>query len=212
MTNRTASLALAGLLLSLGLACGGSSSSPAVAAAVPAGGLAYTNPTGTGWRLEKDASSTSARLVLKLVGPAGTLTRGVGFNLKAPAGVKFDRFPSSNLPLEDAGVYELLSSAMDPNEPVAMTGGVKPGNILSAGLYQKGRDMGAKDSGTALCRIALIVDPAARPLQGTPLTLTVLKAKAIPEDIGATTDDAFTLDKKLKMTDLTVAVGTLTAN
>lgn len=210
MLNRTPSLALAGLLLSFGLACGGGSSVPAPQAAAPAASLTYTDPTSSGWRLLKDASSTPTRLVLNLVGPAGTLTRGVGFNLKAPEGLKFDSFPGGML-IEDAGVYQLLSSALDPNEPVALVGGVKAGNLLSAGIYQKGRDQGAKDSGVPLCRIALVLDATHRPLADTSLTLTVVKAKAIPEDIGSTTDDAFTLDRKLRMTDLTVAVGTVTA-
>ncbi len=213
MSNRTRTLALSALLLSLGLACGGGSTSAAPQQAAPAAatGLTYTNPTGSGWRLLKDGSSTSTRLVLNLVGPVGTLTRGVGFNLQAPAGVKFDTF-TNGMPIEDAGVYQLLSSALDPNEPVAFVGGVKPGNLLSAGIYQKGRDQGAKDSGVALCRIALVLDAAARPTAGTPITLTFRKAKAIPEDIGSVSDDAFTLDRKLRMTDLTVAIGTLAAN
>ena len=33
-----------------------------------------------------------------------------------------------------------------------------------------------------------------------------------PEDIGAVTDDTWTLDKKMRMTDLSIAVGTLTAH
>ncbi len=208
MLNRTHSLALAALLLSLGLACGGGSSSSAPQAAAPAASLAYADPSGSGWRLVKDASTTPTRLVLNLVGPAGTRTRGVGFNLQAPAGVKFDVFPSGLL-LEDAGVYELLSAAGDPTEPVALVGGVKPGNLLSVGLYQKGRDHGAKDSGAPLCRIALTLDAANRPPAGAVLSLSVPKARAIPEDIGTPYDDAFTLDRKLRMTDITVAAGTL---
>ncbi len=210
MLNRTHSLALAGLLLSLGLACGGGSSSPQAATAPAATGLSYVNPTSTGWRLEKDAASTSSHLVLKLVGPAGLRTRGVGFNLKGAEGVKFETF-ANGLPIEDTGIYQLLSSALDPNEPVALVGGVKPGNLLSVGIYQKGRDQGAKDSGMALCRIALSLDAAVKLAAGTPLSLTVTKSKVIPEDIGATTDDAWTLDKKLRMADITVTVGTLTA-
>lgn len=210
MMNRTPTLALAGLLLSFGLACGGGSSAPAPQAAAPAASLSYTDPAGSSWRLLKDASSTPTRLVLNLVGPAGTLTRGVGFNLKAPEGLKFDAFPGGML-IQDAGVYQLLSNALDPNEPVALVGGVKTGNLLSAGIYQKGRDQGAKDSGAALCRIALALDSAHRPLAGTTFTLSVIKARIIPEDIGSPTDEPFTLDRKLRMTDISVAVGTVTA-
>lgn len=210
MLNRTHSLALTGLLLSLGLACGGGSSSPQAVATPAATGLTYTNPATTGWRLDRDASSTSNRLVLNLVGPSGTRTRGVGFNLKGAEGVKFGTF-ANGLPIEDAGVYQLLSSALDANEPVALVGGVKSGNLLSVGIYQKGRDQGAKDSNATLCRIVLSLDAASKLTSGTALSLTVTKSKVIPEDIGATTDDAWTLDKKLRMADITVAVGTLTA-
>lgn len=209
MLKRTSILLLAGLLLGLGLGCGGGASTPAPQAAAPASALTYTDPTGTGWRLVRDGSSTPTRLVLNLVGPSGTWTRGVGFNLKASEGVTFGSFPTGLL-LEDAGVYQLLSSALDPTEPVALVGGIKPGNVLSVGLYQKGRDQDAKDSGSPLCRIALVLDATHPVVAGTPIGLTVLKAKAIPEDIGTPSDDAFTLDKKLRMTDLTVAVGTLT--
>lgn len=204
------------LALALGLACGGGSHSaaptPAPAPAQPATGLVYTDPTGTGWRLVKDASSTPTKIVLNLVGPAGLKTRGVGFNLQAPAGVKFAAF-GNGLPIQDAGVYQLTAvGSTDPSEPLAITGGVKKGNLLSVGIYQKDRDQPAQDSGVTLCRIALQFDAAAALSTGTALSLSIPKAKAIPEDIGAVTDDTWTLDKKMRMTDLSIAVGTLTAH
>lgn len=211
MNLRTRSLLLSGLLLGLGLACGGGSDPAPAVAATPATGLAYTDPTGTGWRLVKDPASTPTRLVLALVGPAGVRTRGVGFNLQGPAPISFQTF-ASGLLVEDTGVYQLLSGALDPTEPVARVGGVKPGNVLSVGVYQKGREQDAKDSGAPLLRIALALKAGASLEAGTPLPLAVLKARAIPEDIGQPTDDPFTLDKKLRMTDLPIAVGTLTAH
>ena len=146
------------------------------------------------------------------MGPAGLKTRGVGFNLQAPAGVTFAAF-SDGLPIHDTGVYQLQTlGSTDPSEPLAITGGVKKGNLLSVGIYQKDRDQPAQDSGVALCQIALQFDAAAGLKAGTALTLSIPKAKAIPEDIGAVTDDLWTLDKKMRMTDLSIAVGTLTAN
>lgn len=216
MRTRSLSLLSPALALALGLACGGGSHSaapaPAPAPAPPATGLAYTDPAGTGWRLIKDASSTTTKIVLNLVGPAGLKTRGVGFNLQAPAGVKFAAF-SNGLPIQDAGVYLLtMAGSTDPSEPLAITGGVKKGNLLSVGIYQKDRDQPSQDSGATLCQIALQFDAAAALSTGTTLSLSIPKAKAIPEDIGAVTDDTWTLDKKMRMTDISIAVGTLTAH
>ena len=41
--------------------------------------------------------------------------------------------------------------------------------------------------------------------------LSILKAKVIPEDIGALTDGPWVLNKKMRMTDIDLAMGTLTA-
>ncbi len=215
MRIHSLSLLSPALALLLGLACGGGSHSappPAAPAPAPAQSLVYTNPTGTGWRLVKDPSSTATQLVLNLVGPAGLMTRGVGFNLQGPAGVKFVTF-SNGLPINDAGIYQLQAlGSTDPSEPLAITGGVQKGNLLSVGIFQKDRDQAAQDSGTTLCQIALQLDAAAKPSAGTTLALTIPKAKVIPADIGAVTDDLWTLDKKMRMTDITIAVGTLTAH
>lgn len=215
MRTPALSLLLSGLVLGLSLACGGGShSTPATAAAPlpPATGLAYTDPTGSGWRLMKDASSTSGRLVLNLVGPAGLKTRGVGFNLKAPASVKFGAF-ANGLAIQDSGVYQLLSSAQaDPNEPIALVGGVKPGNVLTAGIFQKDRAQAAQDSAGPLCQIAIVFDATQGLYAGDKLPLQITKAKVIPEDIGAVTDSLFVLDKKMKLADISLAVGSLSAH
>jgi hypothetical protein len=212
MRTRSLSLLLSGLVLALALACGGGSSSTTAPAAPAATGLSYTNPSGSGWRLLKDTSSTTTRLVLNLVGPAGLKTRGVGFNLQAPPAVKFGAFPNG-LAINDAGVYQLLSVAQaDPNEPVALVGGVKSGNLLTAGIYQKDRAQNAQDSGSTLCQIAIVFDATKGLSAGNALPLQITKAKVIPEDIGTVTDDLFTLDKKMKMADITIAIGSLSAN
>lgn len=215
MNSRTLSLLLSGLGLALSLACGGSGKTDAPApppAPVAATTLAYQNPTGTGWRLVKDTSSTGTRLVLNLVGPAGFKTRGVGFNLQAPATVTFGAF-SNGLPINDAGVYRLtMAGSTDPSEPLALTGGVKKGNLLSVGIFQKDRDQPAQDSGATLCQVAILFDPAGALTTGSTVPLSIPKAKIIPEDIGAVTDDLWTLDQKMRMADISIAVGTLTAN
>ena len=159
----------------------------------------------------KDASSTPTKVVLNLVGPTGTLTRGVGFNLQASTGVKFGTF-ASGLAIEDGGTYDLLSDAMDPAEPVALVAGLKVGRVLSAGIFQKSRTKAAKDSGAVLCRVAVTLDANGNAKAGDALPLAVLKAKVVPEDIGQLTDDLRILDQKMRMVDITVAVGTLTAH
>ncbi len=180
-------------------------------AAVAATGFAYTDPTETGWRLLRNPASTSTRLVLDLVGPSGLQSRGVGFNLQGPPGVTFDAF-DDGLPLKDLGVYQLhRSGAPVPSEPVALMGGVKPGNLLSVGIFQKDRAQGARDSGVALCQIALLFDASAKLVAGSPIPLSVVKARMIPEDIGATTDPLWLLAQKMQMPDIAIALGTLTA-
>jgi hypothetical protein len=214
MRFRTLSLSCSGLALALSLACGGGSSTPSAPAApeAPAAtSLTYTDPTGTGWRLVKDPASTATHLVLNLVGPTGAMTRGVGFNLQAPATVKFEAF-GNGLALEDAGVYELQSATPGPLDPAALYGGVKTGNILTVGIFQKDRAFAAKDSGTTLARIALTLNAANKPKVGDTLALTVLKAKVIPQDIGTASDDLYTLSRKMRMADIPLAVGTLTAH
>jgi len=209
---RLVRLVLPALLLGLSIAaCGGSSSS------APAQGLDYTNPTGSGWRLVKSPASTPTRLVLDLVGPSGLKSRGAGFNLSAPASVHFLRFETTGFPVETSGVYELLntapSDAPDPLEPRLLAGAVKPGNMLTVGVFQKDRRATAKESGVPLLQIALALDPAARLHAGDVVPLEIRKARHQAEDIGAFSPTP-TLEQQQKahLVDMPVAVGTLHAH
>jgi hypothetical protein len=219
---------ISGLLLSLTLACGGGNSGGTPAAA-PAKGLAYSDPTGSGWRLVKDASSTSTRLVLNLVGPAGLKTRGAGFNLQAPGTIRFGHFVttdrvSTGLPIRDTGVYSLLNHdprdplteipiTNDPLEPRLLAGGVKKGNLLTVGIFQKDRYQSAKDSGSPLCQIALEFDPAAKLSAGDSLALAITKSGYLAEDIGELTVHP-TPEKlqKGRLVTMPIALGSLSAN
>jgi hypothetical protein len=225
---------LSGLLLALALACGGGSTAdPTVPVPpVPAQGLTYTDPTGTGWRLVKDASSTATRIVLNLVGPSGLMTRGVGFNLKAPTTVRFGFFtdpaaPVNNTgwPIKDTGVYELVNTAPvdpwtglpvppDPQDPILLAGAVKKGNLLTVGIFQKDRRASAKDSAQALCQIAIEFDAAAKLNAKDAIALSIVKAKYIPEDLGAFNGGVTTWEMLAKghPVDMTIAVGSLHAN
>lgn len=228
---------LAGLLLGLSLACGETAVTPQPPAdtgtpptALPAPpppaaatGLSYTDPTGDGWRLMQDASSTSTRLVLNLVGPAGLMTRGAGFNLRAPASVRFGKFTETgsrvtdDLPVKDGGVYELLNTAPTstphPLQPVLLAGGVKAGNLLTVGIFQKDRRATAKDSGATLLQIAIEFDANAGLHAGDALPLTLTKSGYLAEDIGAFSGNpTYEMIAKAKLVDMPITLGSLRAN
>ena len=212
---RKSLLLLTGLLLGFAFACGGGShSAPATAGPTQATGLAYTDPSGTGWRLVKDPVSTPDHLVLNLVGPSGLKSRGAGFNLMAPAGVRFRRFDETGFPLRDGGVYTLLDTdpTGDPLEPVLLAGGVKSGNMLTVAVFQKDRRATAKDSGSTLFQIGLDFDSTAGLHAGESLLLTVVKAKYMAEDIGTFSPyPTYEMIAKAHLVDMDLAVGSLSA-
>jgi hypothetical protein len=209
-----------GPLLALAGCAGGATSaaSPDLAPLPPlATSLDYQDPAGSGWRLLRDASSTPTRIVLNLVGPAGLKTRGAGFNLQGPAGLHFTTFDESNFPIRDTGVYELLNSqplhGPDPLEPTLLAGGVKAGNLLTVGLFQKDRRVTAKDSGSPLCQIAFELDAASPPRAGDGLPLVVTKSKYMAEDIGAFSGDPTPeMIAKAHLVEMNLAVGTVHAH
>ena len=188
------------------------------------GQLTYTDPPSLyspAWRLMKDPSSTPTRLVLTLVGP-GVKTRGVGFNLKADPSVHFLNF-DGGMPIQDTGVFQLSSIQPDADvpaalgEPVYLAAGVMTGNVLTTGIFQKDRNVDAKPSNLPLLRIALAVAPGTPP---GPLSLTVVKAKAMPDDIGGPVNGGYdpnatlppAVIAKSHLESIEIAVGTLQAN
>jgi hypothetical protein len=211
------------LLLALACAaCGG----PAQPDAVPAAGLDYQDPgaaagnslASSTWSLVRNEKlSTGRRVVLDLVGPSDVKVRGVGFNLQAPPGVRFSPFAGSTSGgyAEEYGVFELRNLVPDvpgdPGEPVFFASGVKPGNLLTVGLFQKDRRATAKSVSKPVLRVALEIDPALSALlRGQPIPLWVTKARVIPEDIGQTGND-FEVAAKSHLKDVKVSVGTLRA-
>jgi hypothetical protein len=199
------------LVAALAFGCGSSSTPATHFTPVPAQGLDYQDPAPHGWRLVRHSSSTTTRLVLELYGATGEMTRGVGLNLQGAPGVRFGVF-DSGLPVQNGGTYTLRQvDSIDPDEPVAMTGGVLPGNLLSVGVYQKDRNWPARDSGAALLRIIVDFDASAGLAPGTPIALSAVKAKVIPADIGGVNDDPYVLQQKLRMKDVAVAVGKVVA-
>lgn len=213
-------------------ACGGGDSTPpATPPAPPAApkaaptSLSYTDPTSSGWRLVKDASSTPTRLVLDLVGPAGTQTRGVGFNLKRGAGLAFGKFDNGGY-AHDTGVFQLKgtnanweSFAGTDADPVLFASApLKSGDVLSTGIFQKDRTNVPKDSTAPLVQVAVTladftkVDFAGVNASADAYVLHVTKARIVPADIGGMN---FTLTtevlKKARMADITVDTGVITA-
>jgi hypothetical protein len=210
-------------------ACGGDSSDSAPPPSAPPTAtptsLSYTDPTSSGWRLVKDASSTPSRLVLDLVGPAGTQTRGVGFNLKRGAGLAFSTFANGGYAL-DTGVFQLKGTntnfesyaGTDADPVLFVSAPLKSGDVLSTGIFQKDRTNAPKDSSAPLVQVAVTLtdftktDVATVNASADPYGVHVIKARIVPSDIGGMN---FTLDtdtlKKAKLLDITVDTGTITA-
>ena len=223
------------LILSFALAstlaaCGGDdNSTPPVAPppppAVAPTHLSYADPASTGWRLVKDASSTDTKVVLNLVGPSGTQTRGVGFNLKKGMGLSFGKFASGAYAL-DTGVFQLKgtntnfeSYAGTAADPVLFVSApLKSGDVLSTGIFQKDRTNVPKDSTAPLVQIAVTLgdfsklDLATVNASTDPYGVHVVKARIVPADIGGL-DFNLNADviAKAKMQDIAVDVGTITA-
>ncbi len=218
-------LALCALVLAAG--CGGSGSPTSItpiAPPPPPQGLSYQDPSGTGWRLVRDASSTGTRIVLNLVGPSGVSTRGVGFNLQRGTNIRFGTFGNGAY-AHDTGVLELKGSnsnfepyaGTDADPVLFASAPLPPGNILSTGIFQKDRSFPAKDATQPLVQVAIELVPGSPGVsadatnQTAAYGLSVIKARMIPADIGAPdfrlTPEAIA---KAKLQDIEIAVGTIT--
>lgn len=160
--------------------CAGSGFVPDAPMASP---LAYADPEGEGWRLVKDPSSSSERLVLALVGPPGVRGRGVSLTLLVDESMAtFTPFPDGSL-VSSTGLL-VTTSLGKPDEARALQ--LRPaahlGNKLTVGLFQKDLAEPAKNCGQPLLRIALAGRPGT---SGTPISLLVRKAFLVPEDLAA---------------------------
>jgi hypothetical protein len=216
--KRFLSHGLAVLALALVAGCGGGSDdlSTPPSAAKPATSLSYTDPSGSGWRLVKQDGSTSTRIVLGLVGPSGTNSRGVGFNLAAGRGVHFGTFTDGNY-AKNTGVFKLKGSNPDYEpfagtaaDPVLFVSRLLTDKLLTTGIFQKDRSWGAKPVTAPVVQVVVELDATPRLSQGQAVELTVPKARIIPADIGGF-ELSFETIAKAKMEDVVVEVGRLTA-
>jgi hypothetical protein len=187
--------------------------------------LAYTDPTTTGWALVKDASTTPSHLVLNLIGPSSLKARGVGFNLASNGSITFHKFADGAY-VKDTGVFQLklttpnLYTTTYPTfyEPTLVAGGVKNGGkLLTVGIYQKDRAQAAQSLTAPLCQIGIDFDATATSAlpSGTVIPLNLVRARIIPEDIGAVPSSysgSWTdVLNKFRMEDIQIAVGSLKA-
>ena len=180
------------------LACGGGSSSAGSSAPAPAHGLAYTNPPSTGWRFEKDPSSTATHLVLRLVGPDATNGRGVGLTLHSDTSkMAWGRLNGAYI--QDVGQFELATDPSNPNEPRLLVGGAR-GSDLMVGAFQKDPALTAKALNVPLFLVAIDFNGKAGLHSGDAIPLAVTKARMLPEDLSLN-----------KLVDVTVATGKLVA-
>ncbi|WP_223643077.1 hypothetical protein [Corallococcus sp. EGB] len=139
---------------------------------VPAAGTVnYVDPTGTGWRLVRNASLSSGNtLVLDLVGPTGQSGRGADLTLGLDAATASWSTVGGTEYVANGG-YDLGAA------PHLLKSAVK-GSTLSVGVYQKGAAAHAYDG--ALLSVALTVKASAETPAGTVVPLNVLKAHALP--------------------------------
>lgn len=181
------------------LACGGSSSSPKFSAASDAKGISYANPASSGWRLERDPSSTPTHIVLNLIGPTGLKGRGIALTVHSDTS-KMAWGRISGAFIQDGGAFELAVDPTDPNEARLLVGGVK-GSDLMVGAFQKDPNLSAKPLDTKLYSFAIDFKADAHLPTGETIPLSVTKARLLPEDLGPR-----------QLQDVTVAAGTLKAN
>jgi hypothetical protein len=100
----------------------------------------------------------------------------------------------------------------DPLEPVLVAGGLKPGNLLTVGVFQKDRRAVAKESGTPLFWIALEFDGTAGLLTGTELPLRIARSRYMADDIGAfSVVPTYEQIAKANLLDMQIGLGVLRA-
>jgi len=134
------------------IGCGGGSSSSTGStstAASSAQALAYTAPTSTGYRLVRNASSTSTHLVLDLVGPSGTQIQGGLFTFSADSTKATWGNPGGS------DTYVLEGSALSLGTGIKLLKSQMSGQTLTAAIYQKGSTAAATLGSAPVLSVAL---------------------------------------------------------
>lgn len=176
-------------LLSLTLACsgGGGSTTPPPPPKTIADTLAYTDPSGAGFRLVRNASlSTTSKLVLDLTGPAGN-GQGVAFIVSADQSKVTWSNPPSSGSLAANVAFNLGSGTQ------AFMGKVTGDQLQGAAFQKPGAS--AVNMAQPLMRISLDLKPSIPVNTSVPLSFTA--GNQLPASGGPS--------------GITVAVGTLLA-
>lgn len=175
---------LAGLLGCLCACGGGGGGNPAPPPTPPASkatGLAYSDPAGSGFRLVKDASSTSARIVLRLVGPAGATGRGVSFSLSVdPAQADLVKVNDGDAEYVQNGEVFLLGNAPQ------LLKGLRQNGTLSVTAAQKGSGSARPLDGTLL-KVAIQFKASANLVAGASIPITLTEGQYLPASGGPVT-------------------------
>jgi len=171
------------------LACSGGGGSKAP---VYATGLSYTDPSGTGYRLVRDAGlSTSDKLVLALRGPEQVTGRGVSFGITTDTSkAAFVKVNTNDAEFVQNAAFEL--GATEPKLFKCVT----DGGTLRVSVAQKGMTVPAQPLSGTLVRVALQLQPNVT--QNANIALSV-------------TGDARVLPSSGSSEPVTIAVGTLVA-
>jgi hypothetical protein len=179
-------LALPALLLLA--ACGGGGGGSTPQGPTQSTTLAYTDPTGTGWRLVKDPSSSPSHLVLNLVGPTGGANFGVAFTATTDA----TQAPWAKVTSGDAEFARNLTYTLGSGSTFFKT--QVQTHALVAGLFQKGVGGTPTPTGAPVLQVALSLGTGVAP--GTVIPLSVTGSQELTAS---------------GMAPITIAVGTLKA-
>jgi len=153
---------------------------------------------------------------------------GIG-QVRRGKGVNFGTFTGGAYAV-NTGVFALTgtnanfeSYAGTAADPVLFVSApLKSGDVLSTGIFQKDRTQSPKDLTQPVVRVAVELATSAGPdgktavinsRSGDVIPLAVVKAKMIPDDIGALTDFMLSPEviAKAKMVDISIDVGRLVA-
>ncbi len=151
---------------------GGTSSQPSQP--TKAVGLAYTDPASGDFRLVRDASSTSTKLILRLVGPAASMGRGVAFTFTV------DPALADLVKVTDADAeYVQNGDAFVLGDAPCFLKGIKQNGTLHVTVSQKGQGS-ARPLDATLLRVAVQFKAAAGLNAGAAIPITVTEGQYLP--------------------------------